>query len=126
MSRDRLTAREREALYHDECHKALSEGRGEYPICRLCDLAVLPGQMWHANHQAHKPRWLGGAIDGISHARCNLRHNNQIDTPLFAKNERIRKRHLDLKRSRTPLPGGRDDRLKKRMDGTVVERGARS
>lgn len=114
--------RQREALYADECHKALAAGRGEHPICRLCDLPITPGSPWDINHEAHKPKWLGGAVDGISHKRCNRLHNNQVDTPLFAKNERTRRKHLDLSRSATPLPGGRDDRIKKKMNGDVVVR----
>lgn len=125
MTRRRLSARERETLYRDECHAALVAGRGEYPICKLCDFPVMPGQLWHANHESHKPRWLGGMIDGISHARCNRLHNNTHDTPLYAKNERVRRRHLDLVRSDSPLPGGRHDRLKKKLNGRVVERHAR-
>lgn len=120
--RRRLTGKQREALHESEAEKAREAGRGEHPICKLCDLPIEPGREWDENHQAHKPRWLGGAVDGISHRYCNRRHNNRHDTPLFAKSERIRKRFLDFKRSRTPMPGGRDDRIKKTFDGTVVVR----
>lgn len=120
--RDRLSAREREELWNAEAEKARASKRGDLPICKLCDLPVIPGSQWHANHEAHKPRWLGGVIDGISHARCNRLHNNTHDTPMFAKNERMRKRHLDFTRSDNPLPGGRDDRLKKKITGDVVRR----
>lgn len=120
--RRRLGSKGREALYHSEANKALASGRGEYPICKLCDLPIAPGSLWHENHEAHKPHWLGGTVDGISHARCNRIWNNTHDTPLFAKNERVRKRHLDFKRSDSPLPGGRDDFLKKKINGRVVLR----
>lgn len=122
MTFPRSRTKQREALYADECHKALASGRGEYPICRLCDQPIAPGSLWDINHEAHMPKWLGGAVDGISHRRCNRIHNNEVDTPLFAKNERVRRKHLDLPRSATPVPGGRGDRLKKKMNGDVVER----
>jgi hypothetical protein len=115
----------REALYARECEKARAAGLGNYPICRLCELPIMPGSLWDINHEAHKPRWLGGVVDGISHKRCNRIHNNKIDTPLYAKSERQRKGFLDLRRSSNPLPGGREDRLQKKMDGSVVLRGAR-
>lgn len=122
MTFPRSRTKQREALYASECHKALASGRGEHPICKLCDLPITPGSLWDINHEAHKPKWLGGVVDGISHRRCNRIHNHTIDTPLYAKSERQRKRHLDLPRSANPVPGGREDRLKKCMNGDVVER----
>jgi hypothetical protein len=120
--RRRLTTKQREELYASEVQKAQSAGRGDFPICRLCDRPIVAGSLWDENHQGHKPAWLGGVTDGISHRRCNRINNNEYATPLFAKSERVRKGWLDLRRSRTPLPGGRDDRLKKKIDGRVVER----
>jgi hypothetical protein len=114
--------KQREALYQSECEKSRAAGLGEYPICRLCNLPINPGDTWHENHEAHKPRWLGGKVDGISHGSCNRRWNNIHDSPLYAKSERQRKGFLDLKRSSTPLPGGREDRIKKTMSGKVVDR----
>jgi hypothetical protein len=118
----RTSGKQREELWKAEAAKAVAAGRGEYPICKLCDLPIKPGSLWHENHEAHKPRWLGGVVDGISHGKCNRVWNNTHDTPLYAKNERIRKRHLDFTRSDNPLPGGREDRLKKKIDGRIVDR----
>lgn len=120
--RRRLSSREREALYASEAGKARDAERGDFPICRLCDHPIVAGSLWDENHQGHKPAWLGGVTDGISHRRCNRLHNNHHDTPLFAKSERVRKRYLDFTRSRTPMSGGRDDRLKRKVNGDVVER----
>lgn len=124
MTFPRSRTKQREALWQAEAAKAVEAKRGEHPICALCDQPIIPGSLWDQSHEKHKPRWLGGAIDGIAHKRCNRIWNNEHDTPLFAKSERQRKRHLDFMRSDSPLPGGRDDRLKKKMDGTVVERRA--
>lgn len=122
MLRRRLTSKQREELYASEAEKAREDERGEFPICRLCDQPIIGGSLWDENHEGHKPAWLGGVTDGISHRRCNRLHNNRHDTPLFAKSERVRKRFLDFTRSRTPLPGGRDDGIKKTMRGEVVDR----
>lgn len=41
---------------------------------------------------------------------------------MFAKNNRERDKFLDIKRSRNPLPGGREDKRKRTMAGQVVDR----
>lgn len=120
--RRRLSARAREELWKAQAAKARENERGEYPICVHCDEMILPGRLWDACHDPHKPRWMGGEIVGCGHMRCNRMHGSTHDTPKFAKNERIRKRHLDFTRSDNPLPGGRDDRLKKKLNGQVVQR----
>lgn len=122
MIRRRLTSKQREQLYESEAQKAREAERGEFPICRLCDQPVTRGSLWDENHSAHKPHWLGGEPDGLSHRRCNRLHNNKFDTPLFAKSERQRKRHLDFTRSRNPVPGGRADSIGKKMSGEVFRR----
>jgi hypothetical protein len=64
--RHRLTGKQREALYASEAEKAREAGNGDFPICALCHFPILPGREWNENHQGHKPRWLGGTVDGIS------------------------------------------------------------
>jgi hypothetical protein len=122
MTRPRLSAKAREELWNTEAKKAREAERGDFPICVHCGLPIMPGSLWDACHQPHKARWLGGTIAGCGHARCNRDHGHKVDTPAFAKNERIRKRFMDFKRPATPLPGGRDDKLKKCIDGRVVLR----
>lgn len=120
--RKRLSTKQREALYQSEAEKARIAGLGDFPVCAICKFPILPGRRWHVSHEQHKPHWLGGEVAGISHEKCNLDWNHTHDTPKWAKNERIRKRHLDLNRPRTPLPGGRHDQIKKTMRGEVVDR----
>lgn len=122
MNRRRLTTKQREELYRSECEKAREAGRGDYAICNICTFPILPGREWDESHDPTKPRWLGGEVTGIAHRKCNRQHNNEIDTPLYAKNERVRKRFMDFTRSRTPMQGGRDDTIKKKISGDVVPR----
>lgn len=119
----RLSARAREQLYDAEALKASESGRGDLPICNICNRPI-DGvrQRWDVSHDPSKPRWLGGAITGIAHTHCNREHNNHHDTPLFHKSNRQRQKNIGAFRSRVPLPGGRDDRLKKKIDGAVVLR----
>lgn len=119
--RRRLNSGQRQELYDAESQKARAKGRGLCPLCAICDLPILPGQLWHDNHDKYLPHALGGEVDGISHARCNRQHNNQIATPQVAKFKRIVRKHLDIHRSSQPMPGGKDDRLKKSFTkGTVL------
>lgn len=120
--RRRLSTKQRKDLYDREVEKAREAGRGDFPICNLCDAAILPGSTWDESHPKHKPHWLGGTELACAHTRCNRRHNNEHDTPLFAKSERTIKKNLDIPRSRTPVPGGRDDTIGKRMSGEVFKR----
>lgn len=121
--RRRLSSTKREELYKAEAAKAHAAGKGDLPICNLCGLPI-DGirQRWDESHDPRKPHWLGGDVDGIAHSRCNNRHAAEHDTPLFAKSNRIRRRFIGAQRSLTPLPGGRDDRLKKKVNGRVVPR----
>lgn len=119
----RLSSTKREQLYDAEAGKAKAANRGPLPICVHCNTPI-DGirQRWDVAHDPSKPRWLGGEVVGLAHSRCNRRHNNRHDTPLYAKSRRTRQRHIGATRSLNPLPGGRDDRIRKKVSGEVVER----
>lgn len=123
MTFRRLSSSAREKLYDAEAEKARDAGLGDLPICVHCGFAVDgTHQRWDAAHDPDKPRWLGGDVVGIAHARCNRKHNNDHDTPLYWRNRRIRQARIGAKRSLNPLPGGRDDRIRKKVNGEVVRR----
>lgn len=115
--RKRLSTTEREQLYD-----AARPHPEAYPICPRCRLPVFSTDRWHAGHEL-SPH-LGGrnAADQVEHARCNLRFAAEVEIPAIAHLERVRQRFIGAFRSRVPLPGGRDDRLRKKIDGTVVRR----
>ena len=118
--RQRLTSAQREDLYDCEVAKALASGRGQFPICRLCDLPIFPGQQWHDNHDRYLPHAIGGERDGISHARCNLNHNHTHDTPLVAKVKRQRRKHIGAHLPAFRLiPGSKGSGIRKRINGEV-------
>lgn len=122
MTRHRRTGRQREELYDREADKARAMGRGEHPICNLCDLPVAPGQEWDESHVG-RPAALGGRDVGVAHRRCNRRHGAQVVTPMVAKAKRARQKHIRAAlRSRRPLPGARDSNIKIRMNGPPVDR----
>lgn len=114
--RKRLSTTEREHFYD------AARGERPYPVCPRCQLPVFPGDRWHAGHELSP--LLGGRTeaDQVEHARCNLRFAAEVEVPLIAHNKRVRQRFIGAFRSRYRLPGGRDDRLRKKIDGRVVPR----
>lgn len=122
MTRHRLTNKQREELYDGEAAKAVAAGLGPYPICNLCVLPITPGQKWHDNHDKYLPHALGGQRDGISHKRCNERHNNEHDTPLVAKVKRTRQKFIGAWRTSRPMVGSRASGIKLAMNGAVLNR----
>ena len=67
----------------------------------------------------------GGTDDdaniGPAHYRCK-RKKDASDKKTAARSKASKKRHLGISTSRAPLPFGRDDPRKRKMDGTIVDR----
>ena len=59
---------------------------------------------------------------GVYCKTCWSTKTRTYDHPTIAKAKRIEMRHLGAKRSLNPLPGGRNDKLKKKISGEVVPR----
>lgn len=94
-------------------------------ICHLCGAKILAGDAWDVSHAI--PLELGGADDetnwDIAHRKCHRRHTAKQDIPAIARAKRREARHLGAKApSRRPIPGSRNTKFRKRMDGTVVMR----
>lgn len=93
-------------------------------ICHMCSMKVLPGQEWDVSHDI--PLEAGGKDDAsnwlVAHRKCHRIHTSTVDMPLIAKLKRKQQKHIGASRSKTPLPGGRFSKFKRKMDGTVVLR----
>ena len=114
MKRVKITAKRRADIF-------LSRGG----TCHLCNMKVVPGEDWDVSHDI--PLEAGGKDDEsnwfVAHRKCHRVHTSTVDMPLIAKVKRVHQRHIGAKQSKSPLPGGRNSKWKKRLDGSVVRRG---
>lgn len=120
----RLSSSAREKLYDAEAAKARAQGLGNLPICNICGTPIDgTRQRWHESHDPLKPRWMDGEVTGIAHEACNLRHNNDHDTPLYFKVKRVRQRHIGAKVAKgRPMAGTRASGIKKPFNGPPIDR----
>lgn len=111
--RKRFTAQQRFELLKRENYR-----------CHLCKGLIYPGQGWDISHEI--PLELGGADDDgnrrAAHRKCHRDHTAAVDLPAIAKAKRVQAKHHAGSTGRRPMPGGRDDKFKRKMDGTVVVR----
>ena len=120
----RFGSKHRDYLYSAAKTDAYLAGRGEFPICPHCDLPVTPDQAWDEVHVT-VPKCFGGKSKTVGHRRCNQLDNNQVVTPMAAKANEVRKRHLGIKGpglGRHPMRGGRRSQERKTMRNGVQPR----
>ena len=118
------SAAARERLYDRELAKAKAAGF-RYPVCNICGSEIRPGSVWHESHVG-RPKALGGKETGLAHRECNIEFNRLFDTPRIAKAKRAARKHKGCIRSAAPLPFGRSSRLRKKLNGSVIERKSQS
>ena len=91
--------------------------------CENCTRRLSPGDVYY-EHLV--PCELGGTATlencGVYCRSCWTEKTRTYDHPTIAKVKRIEMRHLGAKRSRTPLPCGRDSPYKKTIGGKVIPR----
>jgi hypothetical protein len=87
-------------------------------------MKVVPGEDWDVSHDI--PLEAGGKDDAtnwfVAHRKCHRVHTSSVDMPMIAKVKRIHQKHVGAKKSRSPMPLGRDSKFKRKMDGTIVRR----
>jgi 5-methylcytosine-specific restriction enzyme A len=92
--------------------------------CHLCTGLIYIGQAWDISHEI--PLELGGADDDqnrrCAHRKCHGVRTATVDLPAIARAKRIEASHHGARVARSPMRGGRNDILKRKMDGTIVFR----
>lgn len=92
-------------------------------ICHLCEGKIQVGDAWDIEHVT--PLALGGDNSDdncqLAHRKCHSQKSRE-DVGNIARAKRREARHLGIKKSRNPLPGGRSSPWKRTMDGRVIRR----
>lgn len=93
--------------------------------CALTGRKIMPGDKLEFDHEI-------ALINGGQHRESNLRPvlgtsdahkaKTRQDMAQKKKNERIRKKHMGIAKSKNPMPGGRGSKFKKKVSGEVVPR----
>ncbi len=91
--------------------------------CEVCHARLFPGK-FRFDH--NKPDTFGGepTLENcvVRCWNCDKDKTYKRDIPMVAKSNRVRAKHLGLKKTRNPLPGSRGSKWKRKMNGTVVPR----
>lgn len=88
-------------------------------ICHLCGVRIHAerGEKWEAEHV--NPLWLGGSDDESNmrpaHVHCH-KDKSRGEKKVKAKTDRVRARHLGIRKSKHPMRGWR------KFDGTPVRK----
>lgn len=91
--------------------------------CAHCNRSIQVGEIWDCDHKV-------ALANGGTHSESNLQvlcswcHKAKTKTDVAEKSAtyQSRKRHLGLKKSKHPMPGSRQSKWKRKMDGTLVRR----
>jgi hypothetical protein len=87
-------SKKREDLWQGMRWQAHAAGRGDLPICNLCDLPVQKTDAWDRSHDPGRARSNGGKSVGIAHLRCNREHGAKVVVPSNAKADAQRRNHI--------------------------------
>ena len=92
-------------------------------ICHLCSRKIAHGEPWEVEHP--KAIGLGGADDASNwkpaHVDCHAGKTRQ-DVRIMRKADRQMKAQFGVKKSRNPIPGSKNTRWKRTIDGRTIER----
>jgi len=94
----------------------------EKGCCMLCGIKLMTGQFIFEHVRALE---LGGTdTDDNIRLTCKpcAKEKTKKDHQMTAKAKKMKQNYLGLKKSRSPLPYGKNSKWKRKMDGTIVPR----
>jgi 5-methylcytosine-specific restriction protein A len=91
-------------------------------ICWRCQLPIdTLKEEWHVGHVG-KAHAFGGEVVAPEHKSCNMRDCYETVIPAVAKSNRVWSRRNEKRVSRNPVPGSKNSKYKKCLNGDVIER----
>jgi len=94
-------------------------------VCHICG-QVIDGtrERWDADHVIALEISGDDSDDNLrpAHEACHRAKSDKQDAPTIAKAKRVAGKHSGAHRPRSRLPGSRGDKIKRKIDGTVVPR----
>ena len=93
-------------------------------VCYLCNGKIDAGQAWEIEHVIPWALTRDDSDDNLrlAHVKCH-KAKTAKDAGDLKKVRNVQAAHTGAKaKSKTPLPFGRGSRLKRRLNGTIVER----
>lgn len=95
------------------------------PRCEGCGIELKPGNL---NFDHDQSDGLGGdnSLENCKVLCIKVCHSNKThtqDNPIMQKADRVLKKTFGIAKSRNPMPGSRNSKWKRKMDGSVVRRG---
>ncbi len=120
MTHDPYRVEPRKPLTPKQRLKLFLEHEG---VCCICHNKIRTNEPWIDEHR--QPLWLDGTNDWSNRAPAHMecaRQKTAREAKDRAKGRRIAEKHLGAHKSKRPMPFGRGSRLKKKMNGEVVER----
>lgn len=102
-------------------NKFVDGGSKPYLRCHICKRILDPTRdKWVADHVGKLHAW-GGTVTMPACVPCH-KEKSKCDTTAVAKAKRGREKELGIRVSKTPMPGGRDQRIKRKMNGGYQDR----
>ncbi|MEX5513587.1 HNH endonuclease [Pseudophaeobacter sp. 1A09344] len=94
-------------------------------ICHICGCKIDgTKEAWDADHVI--PLEISGDDSDENlrpaHRKCHQRKTAKEDAPTIAKCKRVEAKHSGAHRSKSTLPGSRDSKWKRKINGTVERR----
>lgn len=94
-------------------------------ICHICGQAIDgTREAWEVEHVIPYALTRDDSDDNLrpAHVACHADKTTRQDVPQIAKAKRVHAKHIGAHQPRSRLPGGRGDKLKRKIGGGVVPR----
>lgn len=100
------------------------DAMGVHLVCHICSGRIAPGRdPWEADHIRRHAEGGEETAENLwpAHEACHA-EKSRGDASEVAKGKRVAARHYGIRRTSRPMPGSRQSRWKRKMNGEVVPR----